>query len=184
MLLQSHRLGQHEEMKASTKTAAKKGRRGGKSATAGRRVAATRGTAKTSPTKKRTAKKKATRKGAAATGAASSAVREYVAEIPESSRKTFDALRAAVRQAGPKDAEEIISYGIAALRRERVLVWYAAFAQHCSLFPTASVLSRFKDELEGYKVSKGTVQFSLEKPLPATLVKKLVRARVAELGKK
>ena len=71
-----------------------------------------------------------------------------------------------------------------ALRTDRVLVWYAAFAQHCSLFPTASVLGQFRDELKGYKVSKGTVQFPLEKPLPVALVKKLVRARVAEAGKK
>ena len=109
---------------------------------------------------------------------------EYIAGIPESSRKTFDALRAAVRQAAPKDAEEVISYGILALRTEKVLVWYAAFAQHCSLFPTASVLGQFKEQLKGFKVSKGTVQFPMDEPLPAALVKKLVRARVAEAGKK
>ena len=113
-----------------------------------------------------------------------SGVAEYIAGIPESSRKTFDALRAAVWQAAPKDAQEVISYGIVALRTEKVLVWYAAFAQHCSLFPTASVVGRFKEELKGFKVSKGTVRFSLDEPLPAALVKKLVRARVAEAGKK
>jgi uncharacterized protein YdhG (YjbR/CyaY superfamily) len=112
-------------------------------------------------------------------------VAEYIAGIPESSRKTFDALRAAARQAAPKDAEEVISYGIVALRTEKVLVWYAAFARHCSLFPTASVLGQYRDELKGYKVSKGTVQFPVDEPLPAALVKKLVRARVAEAqGKK
>ena len=89
-------------------------------------------------------------------------------------------LCAAVRQATPKDAEEVISYGIVALRTDRVLVWYAAFAQHCSLFPTASVLGQFGDELKGYKVSKGTVQFPVDDSPPAALVKKLVRARVAE----
>lgn len=123
----------------------------------------------------------------AVTGASTAAkgVAEYVAGIPESSRQTFDALRAAVRQATPKDAEEVISYGIVALRTDRVLVWYAAFAQHCSLFPTASVLGQFRDELKGYKVSKGTVQFPVDEPPPAALVKKLVRARVAEAqGKK
>jgi uncharacterized protein YdhG (YjbR/CyaY superfamily) len=127
-------------------------------------------------TKKVPAKKK-TVKGAAADA---KGVAEYIAGIPESSRSTFDALRAAVRQAAPKDAEEVLSYGIAALRTEKVLVWYAAFAQHCSLFPTASVLAQFKEELSGYKVSKGTVQFPSEEPLPVALVKKLVRQRVAE----
>lgn len=119
----------------------------------------------------------------ASTGA--SGVEKYIAGISESSRKTFDALRAAVRQAAPKDAEEVLSYGIVALRTERVLVWYAAFAKHCSLFPTASVLGQYRDELKGYKVSKGTVQFPVDEPLPAALVKKLVRARVLEAqGKK
>jgi uncharacterized protein YdhG (YjbR/CyaY superfamily) len=114
-----------------------------------------------------------------------SGVEEYIAGIAELSRKTFDALRAAVRQAAPKGAEEVISYGVVALRTEKVLVWYAAFAKHCSLFPTAAVLERFRDELKGFKVSKGTVQFPLDEPLPAALVKKLVRARVAEAqGKK
>jgi uncharacterized protein YdhG (YjbR/CyaY superfamily) len=89
-------------------------------------------------------------------------------------------LREAVRQAAPKDAIEVISYGIPALKTERVLVWYAAFSKHCSLFPSASVLIRFKNELEEFTVSKGTVQFPLEKPLPVALVKKLVRARVAD----
>lgn len=116
--------------------------------------------------------------------AGATAVSGYIAAIPESSRKTFDALRAAVRQAAPKDAAEVISYGIPALRTERVLVWYAAFAQHCSLFPTGAVLDQFQDELKGYKVSKGTVQFPLEKALPAALVKRMVRARVAESKKK
>jgi uncharacterized protein YdhG (YjbR/CyaY superfamily) len=90
----------------------------------------------------------------------------------------------AVRQAAPKDAVEAISYGILALKTERVLVWYAAFAKHCSLFPSASVLARFRDELKGLVVSKGTVQFPVDAPLPVGLVKKLVRARVAEAGAK
>ena len=109
---------------------------------------------------------------------------EYLAGIPETSRKTFDTLRAAVRQAAPKDAVEVLSYGIVALKTDTVLVWYAAFAQHCSLFPKASVLAAFRDELKGYKVSKGTVQFPLDRALPVALVKKLVRARVAEAAKR
>jgi uncharacterized protein YdhG (YjbR/CyaY superfamily) len=132
--------------------------------------------------KKTTGRSSAAKKGSHA-GAANS-VEAYIAGIPESSRKAFERLRAAVRQAAPKDAIEVTSYGIPALKTERVLVWYAAFSKHCSLFPSASVLVRFKDELSGFTVSKGTVQFSLDRPLPVALVKKLVRARVAEAAAK
>ena len=134
---------------------------------------------------KKTARSFAPKKGSPAKSAgAPNSVDDYIAGIPESSRKPFEQLRAAVRQAAPKDAIEVISYGILALKTERVLVWYAAFSKHCSLFPSASVLVRFKDELNGLTVSKGTVQFPLDKPLPIALVKKLVRARVAEAAAK
>jgi uncharacterized protein YdhG (YjbR/CyaY superfamily) len=59
-------------------------------------------------------------------------------------------------------------------------VWFAAFSNHCSLFPTASVIAEFKDDLKGYSTSKGTVHFPADKPLPATLIKKLVKARVTQ----
>ena len=64
-------------------------------------------------------------------------------------------------------------------------MWYAAFSDHCSLFPTASVIKRFKEDLKDYKVSKGTIHFAVDKALPATLLKKMVKARLAEMeGKK
>jgi uncharacterized protein YdhG (YjbR/CyaY superfamily) len=59
-------------------------------------------------------------------------------------------------------------------------VWFAAFSNHCSLFPTASVIKEFKDELKGFAKSKGTIHFPTDKPLPSALVKKLVKARVAQ----
>jgi uncharacterized protein YdhG (YjbR/CyaY superfamily) len=59
-------------------------------------------------------------------------------------------------------------------------VWYAAFSNHCSLFPTAAVVERFKDELKGYSTSKGTIHFPLDKPIPVPLIKRMVKARVAE----
>lgn len=74
----------------------------------------------------------------------------------------------------PKDATEVISYGIPAFKHKRVLVWYAAFADHCSLFPTAAVIEKFKDELKGFSTSKGTIHFPLSKPLPVALIKKIV----------
>ena len=72
----------------------------------------------------------------------------------------------------PAEATETISYQMPAIRHNGVLVWYAAFSGHCSLFPTAAVMDKFKNELKGFKTSKGTVQFALDKPLPVALIKK------------
>ena len=65
-----------------------------------------------------------------------------------------------------------------------VVLHYAAFAKHCSLFPGPAVIDEFKDELQGYKTSKGTIQFPVDKPLPAALLKKMVKARIEENEKK
>jgi uncharacterized protein YdhG (YjbR/CyaY superfamily) len=62
-----------------------------------------------------------------------------------------------------------------------VLIWFAAFSNHCSLFPTAAVIEKFKSELKGFTISKGTIQFPTDKPLPAALVRKMVKARVAQI---
>ena len=112
-------------------------------------------------------------------------VDEYLAGVPEPARSTLQKVRAAIRSAAPPEATETISYGIPAFRYNGVLVWFAAFAKHCSLFPTASVIEKFKNDLKGYTISKGTLHFPTDKPLPAPLIKKLVQARVAEIeGKK
>ena len=89
-------------------------------------------------------------------------------------------IRAAIRSVVPAEATEIISYKIPAFKHKKVLVWYAAFTNHCSLFPTKAVLEAFKDELKGFTVSKGTIQFPLNKPMPIALIKKLVKARVEQ----
>ena len=93
-------------------------------------------------------------------------------------------MRAAIRTAVPREATEIISYGIPAFRNKVVLVWFAAFSDHYSLFPTAAVMEEFKTELKGFSTSKGTVHFPTGKPVPVVLVKKLVKARVAQAEKK
>jgi uncharacterized protein YdhG (YjbR/CyaY superfamily) len=111
-------------------------------------------------------------------------VDEYLAGVPEPARSTLNKVRAAIRSAAPAEATEVISYQIPAFKYKVVLMWYAAFSEHCSLFPTASVIEAFKEELEGYPVSKGTIQFPIDKPLPAALVKKMVKARLAEVEKK
>jgi uncharacterized protein YdhG (YjbR/CyaY superfamily) len=107
-------------------------------------------------------------------------VDEYLAGVPEPARSTLNKIRAAIRSAVPREATETISYGIPAFKHKGVLVWFAAFADHCSLFPTGSVIEAFKNELKGFATSKGTIQFSTDKPLPAGLVKKLVKERVAQ----
>ena len=110
-------------------------------------------------------------------------VDEYFARVPEPARSRLKEMRAVIRSAVPAGAVETISYQIPAFKTKRVMVWYAAFAEHCSLFPTASVIEEFKDELAGFRISKGTVQFPLDKALPKALIKKLVKARVAQSEK-
>ncbi len=89
-------------------------------------------------------------------------------------------MRAAIRSAVPSDATETISYRIPAFKHERVLVWFAAFSDHCSLFPTASVIEVLKDELRGFSTSKGTIHFPINKPLPIALIRKMVKVRVKQ----
>ena len=110
-------------------------------------------------------------------------VDEYFARVPEPARSRLKEMRAVIRSAVPAGAVETISYQIPAFKTKRVVVWYAAFAEHCSLFPTASVIEEFKDELAGFRISKGTVQFPLDKALPTALIKKLMKARVAQSEK-
>ena len=111
-------------------------------------------------------------------------VDEYLAAVPQPARSTLNKIRAAIRSAVPPEATEIISYGIPALKHKGVLVWFAAFSNHCSFFPTASVIEAFKNELKGFSISKGTVHFPTDKPLPAALVKKMVKLRVAQIESK
>lgn len=107
-------------------------------------------------------------------------VDEYLAGVPEPARTTLNKIRAVVRSVVPAEATEAISYGVPSFKYKGPLIWYAAFSNHCSLFPTASVIERFKNELKSYPTSKGTIQFPVDKPLPAVLLKKLVKARLAE----
>jgi uncharacterized protein YdhG (YjbR/CyaY superfamily) len=126
-------------------------------------------------------KVKSGNRGSAAQGKdAPKNIDEYLAGVPEPARGTLNKIRAAIRSAVPQEATETISYRIPAFKYKGVLVWFAAFSDHCSLFPTASVVAAFKNELKGFSTSKGTIQFPTDKPLPTALVKKLVKARVAQ----
>src|SRR3989454_9807965 len=111
-------------------------------------------------------------------------VDEYLAGVPQPARSTLNKIRAAIRSPVPPEATETISYRIPAFKYKGVLVWFAAFSNHCSLFPTASVVEAFKNELKGFSTSKGTIHFPTDKPLPTALVKKLVKARVAQIESK
>jgi uncharacterized protein YdhG (YjbR/CyaY superfamily) len=128
---------------------------------------------------------KSGKRGSGAKGkGASKSVDDYLAGVPEPARGTLNKIRATIRSAAPPDATEVISYGIPAFKHKGVLIWFAAFSNHCSLFPTAAVIEKFKNELKGYTISKGTIQFPTDKPLPAALVKKMVKARVAQIENK
>jgi uncharacterized protein YdhG (YjbR/CyaY superfamily) len=109
---------------------------------------------------------------------------EYLARVPEPSRSMLSAIRATIRSVVPPEATEAISYGIPAFKYNGTLVWFAAFSRHCSLFPGGSLIHVFKEELRGFTTSKGTIQFTAVKPLPAALVKKLVKARIAQMREK
>ena len=106
---------------------------------------------------------------------------EYLAGVPEPARTTLNKVRAAIRAAAPAEATEAISYGMPTFRYKGALVGFAAFSKHCSFFPMSlAVMEAFKDQLKGFRTSKGTIQFPMDKPLSAALVKKLVKARIAE----
>jgi uncharacterized protein YdhG (YjbR/CyaY superfamily) len=108
-------------------------------------------------------------------------VEAYLAKVPEPARGTLGKIRATIRSVVPTEAAECLSYGMPAFRYKGALVAYAAFKGHCSFFPMqASLIDEMKEELKGYRTSKGTLQFAVDKPLPSTLVKKMVKARIAE----
>jgi uncharacterized protein YdhG (YjbR/CyaY superfamily) len=104
---------------------------------------------------------------------------EYLARVSDDKRAALEQLRQTIRRVVPT-AEECISYQMPAFRYEgRVLVYFAAAANHCAFYP-GGMVNDFKDELEAFETSKGTIRFQPGRPLPATLVRKIVKARVAQ----
>jgi len=106
---------------------------------------------------------------------------EYLAPLSADKRAALEKLRKTIKAAAPK-AEEYIGYGLAAFRLDgRPLVAMGASANHCAFYPmSGNTITAHKDDLKGYDTSKGTIRFAAEKPLPATLVRKLIKARIAE----
>ncbi len=113
--------------------------------------------------------------------AAPTSVEEYLAALPDGPRAALEKLRDTIKAAAP-EATETISYQMPAFRLHgRFLVWYAAFRDHCSLFPASGrVLEAHREELKPYLSGKGTLRFTVERPIPATLVDRIVKTRIQE----
>jgi uncharacterized protein YdhG (YjbR/CyaY superfamily) len=107
---------------------------------------------------------------------------EYLAALSADKRAALEKLRKTIRAAAP-EAEECLSYGICAFRQNGMLVGFGATANHCAFYlMSSSTVAAHKDDLKHYDTSKGAIRFQAEKPLPARLVRKLVKARIAENG--
>jgi len=107
-------------------------------------------------------------------------VDEYLATLSDDKRAALEKLRKTIRAAAP-DAEECISYQLPAFRLNGMLVAFGATATHCAFYlMSASTVAAHTNELKDYDTSKGTIRFQPDKPLPAALVRKLVRARIRE----
>ena len=105
---------------------------------------------------------------------------DYLARVPDEARATLETLRKTIKAAAPK-AVEVISYQIPTFKLDgRMLVSFAAFKNHCSFFPGAAPIKVHAKDLRAYEISKGTIRFPTDKALPASLVKKLVKARIDE----
>jgi uncharacterized protein YdhG (YjbR/CyaY superfamily) len=109
-------------------------------------------------------------------------VEEYLNALPDDVRATLEKVRQSIKAAAPTAIEKI-GYGMPGFSYDgRYLVYYAAFKNHCSFFPASNgVMEEFAEELKRYDVAKGTIRFPIGKPLPATLIKKLVKARIREI---
>jgi uncharacterized protein YdhG (YjbR/CyaY superfamily) len=105
---------------------------------------------------------------------------EYLAFQPEKVMEALENLRQIIRETAP-EAEEVISYGIPAYKYHGMLVYFAAYKKHCSLFAGNGALTeQMQEELKAYKTSKGTIQFTVEKPLPDELVMEIVKIRMKQ----
>ncbi|MBN2074128.1 MAG: DUF1801 domain-containing protein [Dehalococcoidales bacterium] len=106
-------------------------------------------------------------------------VDNYIAGFPEDVREILAKLRKLIREAAPQ-AEEMIKYGVPTFRLNGNLVHYAAYKKHIGFYPTPSGINAFEKDLEPYELSKSTVRFPLDKPIPYELIEKIVKFRVKE----
>ncbi|MCZ4242849.1 iron chaperone [Pedobacter punctiformis] len=108
---------------------------------------------------------------------------EYIFSFPIETQKILEQVRTAIKKAAPA-AEEVISYGMPAFKLNGMLVYFAGYKKHIGFYPMPAALIAFKEELSGYKSSKGAVQFPIGKPMPLALITKIVKFRVSENLKK
>ena len=106
-------------------------------------------------------------------------VEEYIAAFPKEIQELLESMRSIIKSAAPK-AEELISYNMPAFQLDKMLVYYAAWHSHIGFYPTASGIEEFKEELSKYENSKGAIKFPIDKPLPVSLITKIVKFRVKE----
>lgn len=106
-------------------------------------------------------------------------VDEYIAEFSPEIRELLETIRLTIMEAAPQ-AEEVISYNMPAYRQNGILVYFAAGKEHIGFYPTPGPIVYFRDELKGYKTSKGAIQFPIEKNIPKGLVRKIVKYRIKE----
>lgn len=104
---------------------------------------------------------------------------DYLDRFPRDVQLRLQKLRLTVKKAAPQ-AKEKISYGIPAFTLNGMLVWFAGFKKHIGFYPRTSAIAAFKKELSVYKGAKGSVQFPFDKPLPLTLISRIVKFRVKE----
>jgi uncharacterized protein YdhG (YjbR/CyaY superfamily) len=115
---------------------------------------------------------------------AAKTIDEYLAGVrDEDHRKALERLRKQIRAAAPR-AEEGISYQIPAFRQNGMLVFFGNASKHCAFYPGSTAIETHKDELKDYELSKGTIRFQPNKPLPAALVRAIVKERLAENERK
>jgi uncharacterized protein YdhG (YjbR/CyaY superfamily) len=112
-------------------------------------------------------------------------VAKYFSGLPEPAHTTLQKVRAAILSACPKDATEAITYGIPTFKHNGSICAIAAFKNHCSLFPMSYyVIDKFRPQLAQFEISKGTIRFPTDEPFPATLLKKIVKARLTQMSEK
>jgi len=109
----------------------------------------------------------------------SNSIDEHIAKFPKDVQEILEKIRATIKKAAP-NAQETINYGIPTFTLEGNLVHFAGFKSHIGFYPTPSGIENFKDELSKYEGAKGSVKFPLDKPIPYTLISKIVKFRVKE----
>ncbi len=110
----------------------------------------------------------------------SNEIDQYIAGFPGDIQILLEKVRATILKAAP-GGEEVISYKMPAYKLNGILVWYAGYKNHIGFYPTPGPIKLFKDDIKGYKTSKGAIQFPIDKPLPIGLITKIVKFRAKEV---